>query len=413
MTGWALLFTALGILFLLKQLKWDSQVPFFNGFLGQIKVQPHPVVAILGITFLLVGINMSGWFDVSALISDFFTGAQVPSTTIPATTTATAGTLSGLCSPSITPQRLGESATIDVFTYDKESDSQASVIVPVAVFKGDGKKIKDVNSYNAGGGSVITAAIGDVLKVQGGNETWLVDEVDTFCVDSARPTLELSAHKIQDVTNMQVTCYDDTATTVLSTTNQNNTQEDYELAMGASETTTFYCKLKNNAANGAFDLAGVAMVEYNSTTIDYVNLLEPGWRTDAVPGFLKSTIYLQEHTTANGPINTTASKYDKLYIRDPDGDGVPDAFRLSEWDSIKYKYEIKTLSTDPVADDIGSQDSASLVALMYLDAASAEGKDGKMYYDIHDHTDSEGNVGLDEKIHSPLGLELGAIIELQ
>lgn len=340
---------------------------------------------------ILVGLFTGGYLSISKITSwtspATFEGETVqPTPSEPAPTAAECA---------VTEELRGKQSTVTINAYDLEANnpysSQVSSATTVWVFK-DGtflQKIDDVTSKD------ITVPAGSSLSFYGGNGSLYVDTLEGYCVNSLDASVDLDVHSVQSEGNMQVTMYDETASSTLSAGDSD--QEDYYVTMGSGEEKAVYFKLKNNGANAAFHWGGLAVAEfYNISSVEPAS----GFSAEATPDFLSSQDIQVNETSGN---KQTINKDFKLFKKNS-------VEKLSEWESNKIQITVESdSSNDPIASTHNINFNG--FGLMALDATYARGADGEMYHDVHDHGASESNVGLTETVTSPLGKEVGALVE--
>jgi len=359
-----------------------------------------------------IGKALAKWAAIGCVVLFLFTGGigMVTSYVTPASVGGIPGTayVPPQTTPTITTCQVsdelaGKSATITLNAYDQESDTPYSTAVDVDtyvwrkdslgnwVFVG---KTTDTSAYSLTGVSV-----GDYLKFMGADSTsssaaYYLDEKEV-CIDKQSMNIELPAHKWQVESNMQIVLYDDSGSTELSSGTSN--QDDYYMTMGANEETTIYAKIKNNAANAAYRLCGVATTTFND--IDKVKPI--GFTAVSTPTKFNNIAVKVNETT--GSTTTISSDYIPYKLSAP--------IMLHEWESQKYQFTVKSSATDPTA----ASGTANLdgFAIQFFDCAAGRGSDGTMYDDFYTHDDSQGDVGLDEGETSPLGKQLGALVEVR
>jgi hypothetical protein len=339
-----------------------------------------------------------------AITAGWLAKLGIPGFMVPGAVTPTAPAVSGLsCAESISPEIRGTTATLDVNAWDLESDTPYSTAVdanPTYVYKNGNSGGDYVTSITDTSGATVSGySVGDIAYLYPTGTTYYGEALEGVCVDTQRKSVSLNVHKIATETDMQITGYDDTGTTTL--TSGTSGQEDYEISMGASEKKTFYIKLKMNAANEAFNLGGIAVRLLNDAKA--LRLIESGFDKVATPTFLDN-VNIAINDSPSYSVNITGG-YDFVWKKT-----TPQL--LKEWDSVKYQFEVESSTTDPTADDTVSPTSADLVILQFVDAQWARGEDGRVYLDFYQHDANEGNVGMSETVTSPLGKTTGTIIEL-
>ena len=304
---------------------------------------------------------------------------------------------------------IGDTATLTINNYDRESNTPYSSTVDalIYVYK-NGEFIESTDTIAAK--EITKVTVGDVVDIYGGNASYYVD-YKSICIDREEKSVELDSHAAAAESNLQITAYDDTGTTELSSPSgtYSSDQEDYELSIGADGEETFYTKLKVNSANKAFNLMGVAAKTYEGVadTIDNLELVGNdmglSFTSKPVPKFLANTVIsLNDSTTTS---NTTDGH--NLYWE------LSEPVLLREWETIKLQWSVEAGGTDPEEDDDAAPTSESLVIIQFVDAVwQRDASDGQMYMSTHTIDSSEDNVGLSETVWSPLGKQSAVVIEL-
>jgi hypothetical protein len=247
--------------------------------------------------------------------------------------------------------------------------------------------------------SSFTATVGDLVDVYGSGSSYYVEPATNFCVDSERPTLEMKAHAIASESDLDVTLYDDTGSTELSSGTSNC--EDYTLTMGADETKVIYAKLKVNAANKAYQVAAVAVAPINDIEDIYPSGASAGLFTKvATPKHMKSVGIIVNQSDSSA---TITKDYTVYKLNSP--------VLLHEWDSVTYQFTVEASSTDP-AGTACTVSGCDGFAILFKDATWTRGSDGKMYFDFYTHDSSETDVGLDETDNNPYGKHTGALVRV-
>jgi hypothetical protein len=343
-----------------------------------------------GIILLVAGLFF-GWYSGVPVLGDiqnFFKG-KVGATAGGVITPTT-------CADSVSPEIRGTSSTLTFNAYNLEaSDPYSSAVdTTVWVYK------NGVGATNFVGSSTDTTAydfsgftVGDVAYVYGGGSSYYVEKLENVCVDAQRKNINLNAHAIQTQANMQITGYDDTGSTTLTTGTTG--EENYEISLGANEQKTFYIQLKNNGADAEYDVCGIAV----RVTNDVQDCYPVGYTSGHLAKYLDTTPITINQT---GALNLTGG-YDKVYTFDP--------IKLHEWESKKFQFVIKASTTDPTASDGASYANADLCIIQFVDCSYGRANDGTIYYDYYTHDESETNVGANEIVFNPYSLHTGVIIE--
>jgi hypothetical protein len=307
------------------------------------------------------------------------------------------------CSKSAIGDELwGKTATVTVNAYDQEAANPYSSAVDVDchVWKhtGTGWKYIPPKLTDTSAASVTGLSVGDYIKITGSDATstssaYYLDE-EEFCIDSQSFNPELDAHAWPAGSNLKTVAYDNKGNALSSgTTNES----DYYLALGANEDKQIQIETTTNVAVKAYRFCGYATAEFNDiddfypTSSDFTHVVTPKW--------LKNVAVIINETSAG----TISTDYDVYKLDTP--------FYLTEWEDVIYDFTIEAGSTNPAtAKGTTSVDGAVVIA---LDCADVRGADGNMYDDIHDHTITQANAGLDEAETSPIGGTEGVLIEGQ
>lgn len=379
---WLTVAFAVGVLALLKYLN----VGFVKAF--PFNKRMSGIVALVAIGYVALSL---GWLSML--------GLQLPTAAVTLPAASVAPTTSTACSASVSEEIRGTSATVTFNAWDKESDTPYSATVnpSLLVFKNGNY----VGSASGTSGSVSNVKVGDVLSVYANETTsasYYMDALESLCIDGQQITIDLDAHTRASESNMQITGYDDTEATALSA-GTNSSQEDYDITMGASETATFYLKIKTNDADEAFRLGGVALLCVNDC--EDVDIQSSGFTKIPTPDAFENVAQIGG-TAADFGSNLTQQDYDVYTLNTP--------ILLSEWDSEKYQFEVESSSTDPSTTNTFS--SSDMVIACFIDTGWTRGDDGKMYLDVYQHDSAESNVGVIEDIQEPVGKSTCTVIEL-
>lgn len=298
----------------------------------------------------------------------------------------------------INPDNVGESATISLNAWDLESNTPYSGAVNTTcwLYKNGNsatdyvKIITDTDTEEETG-----FAMGDTIYIYCGDTSYYTDPLEGYCIKEERPTINLNSHAIVAESNMQITGYDDTGGTALSA--GTSTQEDYYVTMGADEEQSVYLKLKNNVANKAYDHCA-----WGTVVMGNLSSFKPasGYTKVETPDSMSNIAVAVNET---GSIAVTSS-----YLMYKRNEGI---MRLHEWQSIKPEFVIKSGTNDPLQTDNNDDANPSLAIAISMDCQYAKGTDGVPYRDFYAHTSSEADVGLAETETSPLGKQVGVIIE--
>jgi hypothetical protein len=288
----------------------------------------------------------------------------------------------------------GKTATVTVDAKDMAANAGAGgSSVDVLAYVTNSKNGGVYTLRDTTAGSLSSYSVGTSITFSGGNGTYYL-KPKTVCIDEQAMPVELDAYAVASVANMEISCYDKTGSAACSAAT-NNTQEDHTISLGASEENSYFLEVEEATANKAFNLMGIGLASFND--VSEVDLIGPTsgdtstWSKALVPEFMSTTSFAEDDASSVGNIT---GGFDTLYTRN---DGP---LLLLEFDSAKYKFNIKAGSTDPSATTTWA--SSDIAIVCFFDAVTSRGKDGGFYEDIHDHGDNEANVGLDENIIRPV-----------
>ena len=359
-----------------------SWMKWFNPF--KLNARGAQTVFVIG----LIGTGLfAGWFSAFGLTPDSFgLGPAAPAMQPLVPFAPTAPATMDACKAGISEYLVGKKATVTFNAFDAEAANPYSAAVDSTIFivkNGDVVTSADTTAYD-----MATYSVGDVISVYGkasSGATYYVDDKTDICITSEAFPIDLKARAIVAIANLQVTCYDDTGSASCSG-GTNTSQEDYDITLGASEETTFFARVKVNAANKAHSLMGLAVLTTND--IDTVKPTGSEWTAVTVPD------YLNVQVSPDGSLgeNITGG-YEKAWV-------LSAPVMLHQWDWVKYQFKIESGSTDPAtATTFQGSDNA---IVCFLDGGRTRGDDGKLYFDIKTHTDTEANVGLVENFTYPV-----------
>ncbi len=296
-------------------------------------------------------------------------------------------------------QGQGTTAYFQGYTGPWGKKSSKTAVGPVwTILNKDGNIIVDDTATN----STTKTFVGDELTIYPTGSSYYGD-VTTFPITQENPTKEIKVQDVVATTNLVITCYDDTETTALTADNNDNNTADYAGGdLGADETYTYYCKLKNNVADKTFRV-GAILTYYCGGEVDDYELTEGGWTEVSIPsGKLQDTF-----THYDDDNQSTSCSFKHAYVPDS-GDYV----ELQEWEWIKYQFTIDTDdSTGPTAN------GDSYVGAVFVDYACEKSSLGEIVCDWykHDSNNDPGDVGIDEAAETTgyKGLDVGYAIEPQ
>ena len=382
---------------------------FFLGamlFLGNMvlgKTIPIPVtkkIATYALVIFVVGFAFTGGY------LDGMLGGAVAGTVVSmddTTITGTSADAAALCQAQAGNQA-GISATIPLEVYDREANTETNINAfdGWVVDQYGNKKVDDTVSMT------VTASVGDVLSFYGGgNASYYFDKKENVCILTSGQTVSLDAHAISAETNIDIVAYDNTGTTVLTTGTTG--EEDYELALGASQSDIIYLKVTNNVADKSFDFTGWATLANGDVDSFYPMNDDLGgtYNIDYLPYWLGNGAHPHINETGGvTPLNVTG--WDSVYTRN-------NVVRLSEWDYFKTKFSVTSSSAGTDAQDGASSSLTSDVGMaLAFDSSWTKDSNGNVVYSYYlpaQGSSSEVNVGMAELPDSPIGGYEGVVIE--
>ncbi len=268
----------------------------------------------------------------------------------------------------------------------------------VAVVGSDGKPVTKewLNPSNSNTSSTVSSIPEDtVLSFYGGSSAYYLEPLTNHKL-TVGDKINLVGATIQAESSMLITVYDDTGSTAL-TASTNTTYNDYKITLGEGQEKTVYIKLSNNGADKRFDVKAIC-TGAEGVNVSSLEIKGTDWTKAIVPVVVDNA----QVTTTLDDSTTTTADYSLCYVYKA---GTDESIKLDEWeDTPLIKASVNAKSGKNPAQDV--------VFFTVLDGAWARGSDGKGYFDFYQHDGDEGNVGLTETISSPLGKQLGAIIEL-
>ena len=236
-----------------------------------------------------------------------------------------------------------------------------------------------------------------VLTFYGGDATYYLNPLTGRQIDIG-DKITLYGATIQTEANMVVTVYDDTGSTALSTADVSGAH-DYKATLGEGQREIIYIKLSNNGADGTFNIKSIC-TGTEGANVSSLEIVGSDWTKGLRPIFVEDGAVDVNETETNSAL--TSAEYETCYVYKT---GTNEVISLEEWEdtpNIKAMINAKT----------GKNPTDDVVFFTAFDGAWARGSDGKAYFDFYQHDGDEASVGLLESIDSPLGKQLGAIIEL-
>ncbi len=357
--------------------------------------------AILGIGLVVVALFMVG-INVVGILGSAATSATVANVVSP---TAQVSVTGDSCWNSVTAETRGLAATFDLNAYDYANDTQASAVDTAwtlyeAARVAAGDNVNKVSSITDTTAATANVVIGKTYSFGPNSNTLYYGEPqEGVCMRSARQSVNLEVYNITIDGSLQTTVYDSTGATALGAASVVSTDADYTLTLGASEETSIEAKTKVNVANRAYWLSAYG-------TISGVNVTEVSPTGNSAGLFTKvaTPLYLDSQTwsTAYATGISLTRSFNVYKLNAPK--------LMFEFESQQYRFKVKASSYDPAISN--NTAGGAMIAVQALDGAWIKGNDGKTYFDIYDHTPSEGNVGMTESTTSPQGKTSGAVIEL-
>lgn len=411
MNKWLIFLIAIGIIYF--------GLTMFIGFAGSLLVTVSMAVFILGLmkylglpvpfpfnkkwagyitlgAFAVVFISL-GWFT---MIQDMLITGTV--TTIPTVTQPTP-TPVGACV--VSDELRGKQATITVKIRDVEQNTVGYTSGSLYAQRvSDGAWVEKAKAIGSTGTDVNFAA-GEVYDIYVTNATATsaysyTDAYKGYCVNALEMSdLELTGHTGQSESNMAITGYDSTGASTM--TAGDTSLDDYQIDMAADDYETFWLKLKNAGTNTGYNFCGWAY--WLNDQVDTINILEPGFSTGYLPKYLRDA-QIRINETAALIVNATG--YEVVLRTSP--------ILIKEGKWIKHEFEVETGTTAPAETGAVARTlaAADLIAIIALDCAYDASTEGVPILDHYVHSATEGNVGLTETVASPLGKQVGTIIEI-
>lgn len=412
----AAIFVFAGLLAFLTGMAWFGLASFSLAALAVLLVDRFTSFKVLPTSVGKYGV----WLIVIAVVASVYSGSFAAIPIIGEPLTAFMGSLTGTlvpttrigltpgdCANSVTPEVLGQIATVYVAAYDQASNT------PFANDRiGSLNYLYQINDgaikSSIGGSSISNVAGGDVIRVweKGDNQTSYYAVPQEVCVDKLAKTIEMDVYKIITGTKitaatLQISGYDKTGATALSTGTDTGV-EDYDITLGANGEDTFYLEEKVNAANEAFRLYAVTtLVTHDIKSVTPVDAL---WTEVPTADFLAVSDGIANESSGSigSGCNVTGGYQDTYVLGSPE--------MLTEWQSRKYQFQIVAGSTDPTTDD-DCFANGDYAILCFLDAAYSRGSDGSVKLNYYQEDSSQGNVGMIEDIRVPLGKDACVVIE--
>lgn len=388
---WMGLVFSIGVLLFLK-------IFFPDGIIGSAVPLTSTYAALIGIVLIIFStVGFSGFFGMmQGSVSG--TGMEVPSFIIPEAVVTTPAGTAAACA--VSPEILGTTATATVNAYDYEANSPLTSSVDTAynVYDASSWSIASMDNFvqNSGdstSGSIATLKAGHQYTFLGNQSTsYYVEPNEGVCMDGQQKTVNIKAHAILSETNLASVGYDDTGATALTAA----THADYTVAVGASEEKTFYWKLKNNVANKAYYMCAVGTLALtNTSTVNVYDENGGAIVTQATTPLWLKDVSVGTNSTGGATLTRT---YTVWKLNTP--------VLLEEFESKKFMIKVKATANEPAGVDAAGGFGSGFAAIG-IDCQYNKGDDGKVYFDIYDHTATEADSGMAEVPASPLGLTGG------
>lgn len=308
-------------------------------------------------------------------------------------------TVEGSDNPIYTDRPNAASFTFQVLDTANE-DAVISAGVPVGALSknADGTMKEWLNPSSVNTTQTISTIPEDtVLSFYGGDGTYYLEPLTDRKL-SVGDKVTLNGATIQAESSMVITLYDDTGATALTAADV-TAAHDYKATLGQGQEEPIYIKISNNGADKQFNVKAIC-TGAEGTNVSSLEIKGSDWSKVTVPTFVENGAVSVNLTEADATL--TSTEYDLCYVYKS---GTNEVIALEEWeDSPLIKASIVAKTDKNPADDV--------VFLTVFDGAWARGKDGKGYFDFYQHDGDEANVGLAETLNSPLGKQLGAVIEL-
>ena len=366
--------------------------------------QFNPKVQLYALVIGVIALVFIGAIALPASIGAMWSGVSIPTGEItPDITTPVAGVSVLSCidkARALNPDNVGKAATIPVNAYDQESNTPYSAAVdinPVDFYRNGNDAINHVvTTTDTTAYSLTGLNVGDTIYVYGGSATYNLDSIEGMCITTVGFPLSMSGHAIATESDMEAKLYADSGSNN-ELSSGTASEDDYTVALGANAEEDFYLKLKVNTANKAFQLGGIATAKFHNITS--VEVISSNFNKIATPKYLEGISVL-----VNESSSATISEDYTVYKRTT-------PLMLHEWESIEVKIVVETDPTnDPV--DAGGSTNANNFAIIAVDSAWSRGDAGISELDIYQHDSAEGNVGLVETVASPLGGQVGVMVQV-
>ena len=306
------------------------------------------------------------------------------------------------CYDGVSDETRGLASTLYLDAWNLEADSPYATAIDFATSCWVYRKVDGTLEYVATTADTSAATlsnvanVGDVVKIYCGGTTYYGEQNPVeICVEKVSKPVSFDGSAV--VSTLQSVGYDSTGSAAL--TAGTSWASDYNITMGAGEEIVIYVNFKANEANKAFQFGALAIVKFfNISEVKPVSDSLGGTYTEVV-----TPTAFEGQAVAIGA--STINKDYIIYKRNA-------PLMLHEWDEVKVKFSVKSHATNDPIDSVVTNTSFNGFAIIFTDVQNARGADGMPYFDIHDHTTTEANVGFTETLTSPLGKDDGVLVRV-
>lgn len=385
-------------------------VMLFKGFTGwadYIKRPSKSTAKVLGLVLLALTAFMYGMFGLPSLgfTWESITGGVLGTTAqlnqpVSMSEVETIESVT-VCRTGLSDELLDDKASVMLNAYDVEASAGYGTAVDLSsncwqYSNGNQpRNFVSVTSDTSDNADTDVWNVGDAVYLYCGGTSYYTEPIEGLCVNSPNFPLVIRSHGFTTAaTGVDASAYDDDGNAL--TAAGNTSTADYDITLGAAETKTFDIKWKQSVSRTSYNFAAIATASFND--IEHVKPI-------AGQGFMKVTEpnYLRTIAVSDAVGGGNQSLTYDLYIYDPDGDGQPNPILLSQYEHVRFTFEILSGSDPSATDNVFSTLDAGIVCS--IDATYVRGADGKLYLDVHDHAveNSEGDVGWAENPNMPIG----------
>jgi len=239
-----------------------------------------------------------------------------------------------------------------------------------------------------------------VLSFYGGDATYYLYPLTNREI-TVGDVVTLNGATVQAESSIATVVYDDTKATALSAATI-TAAADYKITLGSGQTKAVYIKVSNNGESARVDLKAIC-TGFGGVNISTFDVVDTDWTEVDIPKAVSnSQVSVNLSASVAAGIAVSDADYKACFVYK---EGTNEVLRLDEWEDtplIKATIEAK--------DD--KNPSEDVVFFTAFDGAWARGSDGLGYFDFYQHDVNEADVGLAETETSPLGKQLGAVIEI-